>query len=49
MNLVRGSLAEKRPGAWVGASDSGVSAPAGFLASKFWRVPRIAGSGPMPE
>lgn len=40
MNLVRGSLAGRRPGAWVGASDSGVSAPAGFLASKFWRVPR---------
>jgi carbamoyl-phosphate synthase large subunit len=37
---VRESLAAKRPGAWVGAVDSGTSAPVRFLADQFWRVPR---------
>jgi carbamoyl-phosphate synthase large subunit len=40
LRAVRGSLAERRPGAWVGAIDSGTSAPVRFLAEKFWRVPR---------
>jgi carbamoyl-phosphate synthase large subunit len=40
LQAVRESLAAKRPGAWVGAVDSGISAPVRFLADRFWKVPR---------
>jgi carbamoyl-phosphate synthase large subunit len=40
LQAMRESLASKRQGAWVGAVDSGTSAPVRFLAEKFWRVPR---------
>lgn len=40
LRALRDSLAAGRPGAWVGAVDSGVSAPVQFLADRFWRVPR---------
>jgi len=44
LRAVRESLAEKRPGAWVGAIDSGTSAPVRFLVERFWRVPRCTQS-----
>ena len=40
LQAVRESLKALRPGAWVGAVDGGTSAPARFLADRFWQVPR---------
>jgi len=40
LQAMRESLTSKRPGAWVGAVDSGTSAPVRFLVENFRRVPR---------
>ena len=45
LQAVRESLQAKRPGAWVGAVDGGTSAPARFLADRFWQVPRCTEPG----
>jgi carbamoyl-phosphate synthase large subunit len=39
LQAVRESLNAKRNHAWVGAVDSGMSAPVRFLVEKFWKVP----------
>jgi carbamoyl-phosphate synthase large subunit len=44
MHLVRDALTARRAGAWVGAADSGSSAPTRFLCDKFWQVPRCTDS-----
>lgn len=45
MRLMRASLEAKRPGAWVGAADCGLSSPASHVAGKFWQVPRCTHPG----
>jgi len=45
---MRESLNSRRPDAWVGAVDCGTSAPAAFLADRFWHVPRCSDAAFVP-